>query len=87
MLSKVLARDRLQLLQDLPLLWCNKQLPVLFLDVAPNAVYKDAIELSVELNSSVGAAVPLGGGFESILQTSSQLSYYNNVEIEVAAGI
>jgi len=83
----VLARDRLQLVHDLPVLWCNKELPILFLDVTPNTVFKDAMGLNIELNSSVGAAVPLGGGFESIMQTSSQVSYYNNVEIEVATGI
>lgn len=59
-------------------LWPNKNVPIAFIDTSPfnDEQFQDFID------APSGMSVPVSGGFESVSNTS-QVSYYNNMEIEV----
>ena len=81
--SKVLNAER-----PLPLgyQWPNPLVPVAFIDVSPlntGGSYQTVLEYA---NKTIGASVPLSGGYEE-LSNSSMASYYNVYEGEVIEDI
>ena len=58
--------------------WPNKNVPIAFIDTSPfnGQRFQDFID------EPLGTSVPVSGGFESV-SNSSQISYYNAMEVEV----
>jgi len=58
--------------------WPNKNVPIAFIDTSPfnDHRFQDFID------EPLGTSVPVSGGFESV-SNSSQISYYNVMEVEV----
>lgn len=68
--------------------WPNQHVPVAFINVSPEniASFKDALEFRYSGEASMGASVPISGGFECI-SNSSQTSYYNDAEADVLVSV
>lgn len=62
--------------------WPNKDVPIAFIDTSPfnDDAFQDFID------APLGTSVPISGGYESV-SNSSQVSYYNEMEIAVMMSI